>query len=156
MSPLLALDHFSPHFPLAELVRTDVRDLYNEPGPEEIDALFRLCAEFLEPVRARFGPLRIHSGYRSEEVNARIGGAKLSSHRFGCAADFHCLDGASSLSVLRWLRDESGLAVDQAIDEESVRGPPGWIHLGICPPWLAAPRHQFLVMRHGAYSPLPE
>lgn len=35
-------------------------------------------------------PMRINSGYRTPEHNAKIGGVADSSHLKGCAADIHC------------------------------------------------------------------
>lgn len=155
--PLFPLKSLSPHFTLAEMARTDVRDLPNAPDGYQLECLFLLCLEYLEPVRDRFGPLRINSGLRVEAVNARIGGSKTSSHRFGCAADFDPLDpDVTNEDVIRWLRDESGLDFDQAIDEHSSRGPPGWVHLGIASPVITVPRRQCLVYRNGIYTAFPE
>lgn len=43
-------------------------------------ALDHLCNTYLEPLRARFGPVTINSGYRPRGYNARIGGASQSLH----------------------------------------------------------------------------
>ena len=44
--------------------------------------------ELLESVRTHFGaPIKINSGYRSPEHNAKVGGAKGSYHVKGMAAD---------------------------------------------------------------------
>lgn len=63
--------------------------------PEEfIPALKKLCDVFLEPMRARFGPCSVHSGFRTPDWNRRVGGASMSFHvyimrrrRDGVAAD---------------------------------------------------------------------
>ena len=79
--------NLSPHFRLDELSHTGT-GLPNTPGPAEVSALVTLCDKVLEPVRAILGvPLRINSGFRSDAVNAAIGGAKKSQHRLGEAAD---------------------------------------------------------------------
>ena len=154
--PLFPIRQLSPHFSLAELTRTDVRDLANSPDPAAIECLFLLALEYLEPVRDRFGPLRINSGFRAPLVNRRIGGSPTSSHRYGCAADFDPVDPAvTNDDVIRWLRDESGLDFDQAIDEHSSRGPPGWVHLGIASPLIPVPRRECLIFRNGIYSQFP-
>jgi len=44
------------------------------------NALVRLCRDFLAPLRAKFGPCNVLSGYRHELYNARIGGARNSQH----------------------------------------------------------------------------
>jgi peptidase M15-like protein len=43
-------------------------------------AMVRLCRDFLEPLRAKFGTCHVLSGYRHELYNARIGGARHSQH----------------------------------------------------------------------------
>jgi len=46
--------------------------------------------DLLEPVRLIFdAPIVIHSGYRPPEQGTPVGGAKLSDHQTGRAADFH-------------------------------------------------------------------
>src|SRR5262245_19306460 len=44
------------------------------------DALVHLCADFLEPLRAKFGTCLVLSGYRHELYNQAIGGARFSQH----------------------------------------------------------------------------
>jgi zinc D-Ala-D-Ala carboxypeptidase len=58
----------------------------------------QLCADYLEPLRVKFGPVTIHSGLRSEGVNEEVGGAPESMHvyrsgRRGAAADLSCTRG---------------------------------------------------------------
>ena len=44
------------------------------------NALVRLCEDFLEPMRTKFGTAIVLSGYRHEAYNAKIGGARHSQH----------------------------------------------------------------------------
>jgi hypothetical protein len=125
--------NLSPHFTLAELTRTS-SGLYNGPTITEINALTALCTTLLEPVRNRFGPVSIHSGFRSAAVNAKIGGSKTSQHMRGEAADFHC-SGATLEHVMRWIVVESGLHYGQVILEGHTAGEPTWIHLSLGSPW---------------------
>lgn len=46
------------------------------------DAVAALCRNHLEPMRARFGEATIHSGYRTEAHNERIGGTVFSYHLY--------------------------------------------------------------------------
>jgi uncharacterized protein YcbK (DUF882 family) len=46
-----------------------------------------LTENILQPVRDKFGPIRITSGYRCPEVNKLAGGSKTSNHVLGFAAD---------------------------------------------------------------------
>ena len=66
----------------------------NIPSHVAIENLKRLC-KWLEHLRAQYNllyddgshPIVINSGYRSEEVNRKVGGAPNSNHLTGCAAD---------------------------------------------------------------------
>jgi len=75
----------SPNFLLRELIPKDC----TEVPPWILGELSDLCAELLEPIRVKFGPLVIHDAYRTSELNARVGGVTSSDHLNGRAADFH-------------------------------------------------------------------
>ena len=75
----------SPHFLLRELIPKDC----TEVPPWILGELSDLCAELLEPIRVKFGPLVIHDAYRLSELNDRVGGVTSSDHLNGRAADFH-------------------------------------------------------------------
>jgi putative chitinase len=139
----------SPHFTLRELTRTSVRDLDNTPLPEDLANLTTVALFYLEPIRARFGPLWITSGFRSRKVNERINGSKTSAHMSGRAADFVPLaEGVEIAAVVRWVVS-SGLAFDQVIEEHA--GGDSWVHLGIAADG-AKPRGEALLYRDGVYS----
>ena len=125
--------NLSPHFTLTELTRTST-GLPNVPTAEHLVALTAMCSTLLEPVRARFGPVSIHSGYRSAEVNAKIGGSTTSQHMRGEAADLH-VPGHSLLEVFRWIVTESQLPYGQVILEGHTPADPSWIHLSLGEPW---------------------
>lgn len=140
----------SPHFTLGEMVITSHRTLCNEPSTEIIERLTTLCTNFLEPVRAIFGPLWITSGFRCQKLNDLIGGSKWSAHTFGCAADFVPINGQPTHKLVSWII-ESGLDFDQVIDEYSSTS--NWIHLGMARPvGTQLPRRQALTMRRGVYT----
>jgi hypothetical protein len=142
----------SPHFTLSELTRTS-SGLANGPTDAEVKALGELCTTLLEPVRAKFGPVSIHSGYRGPAVNAAIGGSKTSQHMKGEAADFHC-PGATLEHVMRWIVVESGLSYGQVILEGHTKGEPTWIHLSLGAPYrLGSSCMQALVFDGKSYSP---
>lgn len=82
----------SPHFTVEEF---DCHD--GQQVPElALPGLRTLCAQYLEPLRSRFGPVIVHSGYRPAPYNQRIGGARSSYHIYGLhgwrelAADVEC------------------------------------------------------------------
>lgn len=129
--------NLSPHFTFAELTSTAQRGLLARNEAEGLGCLrplTALCVTLLEPVRARFGVVSIHSGFRGPSLNARIGGSKTSQHMRGEAADFHC-PAAALDDVMAWIVTESGLAYGQAILEAHRPGPPTWIHLSLGAPW---------------------
>lgn len=131
------------HFSLFELTRTDT-GLDNTPGPRDLDNLL-LLAGMLERVRAVLGdqPIAISSGYRSAEVNARVGGSPNSAHRHGLAADFTCRHYGTPRDICEALI-AAGLAWDQLILEFPTATQPGgqWVHIGL--PILGKPRRQVL------------
>jgi len=57
----------------------DCHDGRKVPRAAEL-ALTRLAVQFLEPMRAKFGPGKVLSGYRHSAYNKRIGGATKSQH----------------------------------------------------------------------------
>lgn len=66
----------SPHFRHIEFWCKD-----GTPIPvKALPGIRKHCARFLEPMRAKFGPCTVMSGYRHERYNASIGGAKDSQH----------------------------------------------------------------------------
>lgn len=82
----------SEHFTLSEMVRSGTAIRYgidNTPAEEAIENLTLLCRNVLEPLRRRFGVIRITSGYRSQALNRAVGGARTSQHLTGEAADIH-------------------------------------------------------------------
>lgn len=90
----------SRHFHLSEFTRsaTAIRlGIDNTPDPDSVEALQNLCIHILEPLRERFGMIRITSGFRCLKLNQAIGGSRTSQHLFGEAADIH----VGSLEVAR-------------------------------------------------------
>ena len=140
----------SDHFTLREMIRTSVRGIDNMPPPECMYTLTQLCNWVLEPIRTRFGALRVNSGYRCAELNTRIGGAKDSAHLYGCAADIEPIEDVQLSDIMRWLA-HSGVIFDQVIEEHAASS--DWLHIGtLRPGHEPMPRGQMLVMRDGAYS----
>ena len=84
------MSNVSPHFSWAELTRTGQTALQaaNTAEAEQYrHALTALAKNLLEPIRAKFGPIKITSAFRGPSVNAKVGGAKTSQHLTGEAAD---------------------------------------------------------------------
>lgn len=95
--------NLGPHFGAAEF------DCHNgqQWPPAAREALQYWCRMLGEPLRARFGPVRILSGFRPNAYNRSVGGAPSSYHRYelrygpaaqgdagvGVAADVVCASG---------------------------------------------------------------
>lgn len=108
----------SRHFKLSEFTRsaTAIRlGIDNTPCPEKIEALQNLCIHVLEPLRERFGVIRITSGYRCGAVNREIGGSRTSQHLLGEAADIHVGSLEMARKYFYFIRDN--LEFDQMLLE---------------------------------------
>ena len=79
-------------------------------------------------------PIIISSGYRSEEVNMKCGGAKNSNHLTGCAVDIRCYGPEQMIrmaGILLDIADGTKRDFDELILEK--RGTTYWIHFAVRP-----------------------
>ena len=142
----------SPHFTIGELTKTSYHTLDgNIPSRVAIENLKRICG-WLEILRERYNamygdqttpdpsysggeiPIVISSGYRSEEVNMKCGGAKGSNHLTGCAVDIRCYGPEQMIRyacLLLDTADENGWVFDELIQEQ--RGTTYWVHFAVRP-----------------------
>jgi uncharacterized protein YcbK (DUF882 family) len=85
------MSQLSKHFSEAEFLRSATaieRGIKNTwQNEQHKQNAIKLCEEVLEPLRAKFGALKITSGYRTQELNKIVGGASQSKHLTGEAAD---------------------------------------------------------------------
>jgi hypothetical protein len=122
----------SAHFALAEFTRSESAKRHgvsNEPTAEHLKNLTTLCEEVLEPIRIKFGPISLSSGYRSKVLNHYIGGSLSSQHCEGKAADID-MDGmgsASNTEIFNYIKDS--LDFDQLIWEFGDNNKPDWVHV---------------------------
>ena len=91
-----------------------------------------LCVNVLQPIRDEFGPVTITSGYRSPDLNAKLGGSTRSQHCAGQAADLE-VPGVDNRRVALWIQDN--LKFDQLILEgyKPYVTNSGWIHVSYRP-----------------------
>ena len=115
----------STNFSLAELTTTST-GLSNVPSSSARANLEKLANQILEPLRERFGPIIISSGYRSPAVNAAVGGVSNSDHLTGTAADLYAQDGTPAATMATWLY-ASNLPLEQVIVEHHT----GHLHLAM-------------------------
>lgn len=118
-----------PNFTLGEFLVSDTypeRAAQLEPTAEEINNLYLLVTFGLQPIRDKFGPVVIHSGFRDFEINRLIGGSRTSQHLTGSAADFHCPSYLNQKTVFDWIDEE--LRWQGQVIHYTRRG---FIHLGL-------------------------
>tara|TARA_Y100000592_G_scaffold78215_1_gene122937 strand:+ start:2798 stop:3265 length:468 start_codon:yes stop_codon:yes gene_type:complete len=120
----------SKNFTLNEFTKsvTAIRNnIDNSPSSEHIRNIQLLVKYVLQPLRDALGkPIRITSGYRSENLNKIIKGSKKSSHMKGQAADLQLkVDGVMKNKDIWDKVIELGLPFDQMINEFDY----SWIHI---------------------------
>ena len=133
----------SPHFTLGEMTKSSSHpEVYNIPSHEAIANLKRLCG-WLEELRKRYNvkygagedPIRINSGYRSPQLNRKIGGVATSNHLTGCAADIKVVGMEQLLryaTILIDYADESKQEFDELLVEKNRHGAI-WLHFAVRP-----------------------
>jgi hypothetical protein len=138
----------SKNFTLEEMIYSDTARKYkyhNYPTTQAIRNLGYLTQNFLQPLRDKIDkPILILSGYRSELVNQKVGGAKTSQHKYGQAVDIQII-GMSPLQLFLYIK-ESGLDYDQLILERTKNAE--WVHVS----YTEHNRHQVLRYINGVYT----
>ncbi len=144
----------SEHFSLGEFTKSGSHpEVYNIPSHEAIANLKRLCTwlEVLReraspgPSKGRGAPIIINSGYRSPQLNRKIGGAPNSNHLTGCAADIRVKNMEQLIryaAILLDYADESKQEFDELLIERRSALPLGssknshgaiWLHFAVRP-----------------------
>jgi|TARA_R110000765_G_scaffold145834_2_gene248103 hypothetical protein len=148
--------NLSEHFTLAELCKSETASrlsIDNTPDETQVDALTYLSNAVLEPIRVFYDiPYSPSSGFRSPELNQTIGGAPMSQHCAGEAADIE-IPSVSNLALAWWIR--SHIDYDQLILEYYDIDVPssGWIHVSTVNPSLGGSnRHDTLVYDGSSYT----
>ena len=135
----------SPHFTLGELtVSKSHPEVYNVPSHVHIENLKRVCV-WLEALRERYNqryvlagaggqePIIITSGYRSAELNRKVGGVATSNHLTGCAVDIRV---AGKKQLIRYAcilldyADETKQDFDEILLERGAAGTI-WLHFAV-------------------------
>ena len=125
----------SKHLTLAELIRSESAKrlgISNMPTDEHIENLKQLAENIFEPIREHFNhPIYISSGYRSQKLNAAIGGALNSQHNRGMAIDID-MDGTDikNSAIFEYAKT---LPFDQLIWEFGTKENPDWVHISYSP-----------------------
>ena len=123
--------NLSRFFTLEELTFSNTAKAHgipNTPDQAQLESLRQLSVSLLDPLREAVGaPIKVSSGYRSPQLNARIpGSSSTSQHSLGQAADLQ----PTSMSVLELFKTviRLGLPFDQVIYE--AKSPTSkWVHV---------------------------
>jgi zinc D-Ala-D-Ala carboxypeptidase len=124
----------SANFTFGELTATSHASLLAANRREAeafLDAGRALATTILQPIREKWGPLRINSGFRGPSLNARVGGSPTSQHSLFQAADIFPLQADIDV-VFDWIRKESKIPFGQLIDERMGNR---WLHISLGSPW---------------------
>ena len=125
----------SEHFVLGEFTRSRYPEVYNIPSHEAIANLKRLCS-WLEVLREQVDhPIIINSGYRSAQLNRKVGGAATSNHLTGCAADIRTSGYEQAIAyaaILLAYAKESEQVFDELLIEKNRYGAV-WLHFAVRP-----------------------
>lgn len=123
------------YFTLEEMTASHVAKrlkIDNSPTPKVVENLQLLVDKVLDPLRVEWGrPIVVTSGYRCPKLNATVGGATQSQHKFGQAADIRTVSDHrdDNMKLLKCLL-ESNLPFDKCIAEfVDEKGRPDWIHV---------------------------
>lgn len=128
--------NLSKNFTLSEMTKSETalrHGMDNTPGKAEIANMVVLCEKVLQPVRDHYAKgVKVNSGYRHPEVNAKVGGSKTSDHTKGMAADIE-IPGVSNHELAEWI--SKNLEFTQVILEFYTPGVPdsGWVHVSYDP-----------------------
>jgi hypothetical protein len=124
--------NLTKNFTLEEMIKSETalrHGMDNTPGENEIGNLKLLCEKVLQPVRDHFGKgVKVNSGFRHPDVNAKVGGSRTSDHTRGQASDIE-IPGVPNAELAEWIKDN--LEFRQLILEFYTPGVPdsGWVHV---------------------------
>jgi len=118
----------APNFKYKEFIKSDTAKrlgIYNIPNQRQWNNIEELAKNNLQPIRDKFGRVRITSGFRSSELNMIIGGSIFSNHCIGEASDIEPVDDIPLIVMIEWVYNN--LQFRELIAEFF---PDGWIHIG--------------------------
>lgn len=142
--------NLSEHFTLGEVTKSRHAEVYNIPSHVAIENLKRVCG-WLEELRFTYNtlyclkpgedyetsenvePIVINSGYRSLELNKKVGGSPTSNHLTGCAVDIRCAGIEQAIryaAILLDAADDRQEDFDELLIERN-RKSRYWVHFAV-------------------------
>lgn len=116
------------NFTYGEFVKSDVAIRYglkNIPTEEQWKKIEKLATRVIQPIRNKFGQIRITSGFRSVDLCLLIKSSHKSNHTKGEAADIEPYNPSIPLlDIVKWIYNN--LEFRTLILEYA---PDGWIHI---------------------------
>ena len=139
------------YFSIKELCRSEDAEKYgidNTPSEEAVSNMENLIVEVLDPCREKYGkPITVNSGYRSRQLNAKVGGVDTSDHLTGEAADITGGSVAENRRIFKTLVENGKF--DQIIWEKGGQ----WVHVS----WRGDDsRHIMLEFKNNSYRRIDE
>ena len=128
--------NLSPNFTLSEMTKSETalrHGMDNTPNQDQISNMQLLAVKVLQPVRDHYKRgVKVNSGFRHPDVNARVGGSRTSDHTRGMAADIE-IPGVANAELAGWI--QHNLDYTQLILEFYTPGVPdsGWVHVSYDP-----------------------
>jgi len=128
--------NLSPNFTLSEMTKSETalrHGMDNSPNQEQISNMQALAVNVLQKVRDHYKRgVKVNSGFRHPDVNARVGGSRTSDHTRGMAADIE-IPGVANAELAEWI--QQNLDYTQLILEFYTPGVPdsGWVHVSYDP-----------------------
>lgn len=120
------------YFTIDELCASDTarrKGIDNTPNADARLRMQILIEQLLDPIRAAWGgPITVNSGYRSPELNKKVGGVSNSQHLKGEAADITVGSQEANkqlFDLIVELQKAGKIAFDQLIDESNY----AWVHV---------------------------
>lgn len=126
---MMNMNRLSNNFVFSEFTRSDTAKRLNiDNNPKDFDLIFKriyfLTTTILQPVRDKFGPIRILSGYRCLELNRALKSSDYSNHVFGYAADIEPINNVPLIDIIEYIA--KNFEFDEVIAEYF---PNGWVHV---------------------------
>ena len=127
------MEKISKYVTYAEVIKSNqatALKLSNMPNATQLNNLRLVCTNVFDKVREHFGkPIGISSGFRSVELNAKIGGSKTSQHCEGKALDVDgdMFGGINNKELFFYIKENC--IFDQLIWEFGSENAPDWVHV---------------------------